>query len=83
MSEKGGLSFRGIAFMTVLAVSAVLKSTLPSLRLSYNMQDKETTVTVLAASAVSVVAPAPPEISAPPKLKPPYSDILGKGNRCN
>ena len=31
---KGGLSLRGVAFMTVLAVLAVLESTLPSFCLS-------------------------------------------------
>ena len=52
------MSLRGAAFITALAVltvSAVLRSTLPSFRLSYKMQDKEATVTVLAASAVSAV----------------------------
>ena len=49
MSEKGGLSLRGIAFMTVLAVltaSAVLESTLPTFRSSYKMQDKGATMMV-------------------------------------
>ena len=32
---KGGLSLRGVAFMMVLTVLAVLKSTLPSVCLSY------------------------------------------------
>ena len=43
---KGGLSLRGVAFMTVLAVLAVLESTLPSFCLSYKLQCQETTVTV-------------------------------------
>ena len=46
---KGWLSLRGVAFMTVLVVltvSAALKSTLPSFRLSYKIQDKEATVTL-------------------------------------
>ena len=50
MSEKGGLSLRGVAFMTVLAVwtvLAVLESTLPSFCFSYRMQYKEAAVTVL------------------------------------
>ena len=68
MSEKGGLSLRGVAFMTVLAVlpvSAVLESTLSSFRLSYKIQDKEATVTVLTVLpvlpvvAVSVVTAIP------------------------
>ena len=42
--------------MTVLTVSTVLESTLPSFRLSYKIQDKEATVTVLAVSAVVAVS---------------------------
>ena len=44
---KGGLSLRGGAFMTVLAVLtavAVLESTLPSFCLSYKIQRNEATV---------------------------------------
>ena len=41
--------------MTVLVVLAVLKSTLPSFCLSYKIQCQETTVTVLAVSAVVAV----------------------------
>ena len=69
---KGGLSLRGVALLTVLAVltvSAVLKNTLPSFRWSYKTQDKEATVTVLtvlAVLAVSVVT------ATPLKLNPPF-----------
>ena len=55
---EGGLSLRGVAFMTVLAVLtdlAVLESTLPSFCLSYKIQYQETTVTVLTVLAVSAV----------------------------
>ena len=47
---KGGLSLRGVAFMTVLAVLTVfafLESTLPSFCLSYQMQHNEATVAAL------------------------------------
>ena len=55
--------------MTVLAVLAALKSTLPSLCLAYKMQCQETTVTVLPVSAVSAV----PVVTATPlKLNPPF-----------
>ena len=52
---KGGLSLRGVAFMTVLAVLTVLENTLLSLCWSYKIQDKEAAVTVLAVMAVSVL----------------------------
>ena len=66
---KGGLSLRGVAFMTVLTVLAVLESTLPSFCWSYKIQDKEATVTVLAVSAVVAVS----VMTAPPlKLNPPF-----------
>ena len=54
MSEKG-VEFKGVAFMTVLAVLTVLESTLPSFCLSYKTQDKEATVTGLTGLAVSAV----------------------------
>ena len=41
------MSLRGVAFMTVLTVSAVLESTLPSFGWSYKIQYQEATVTVL------------------------------------
>ena len=53
---KGGLSLRGVAFMTVLMVLAVLESTLPSFCLSYKIQHNEATVSVLAVSAVMAVS---------------------------
>ena len=71
---KGGLSLRGVAFMTVLAVltvSAVLESALPSFCLSYKIQHNEATVavlTVLAVMAVSVMT------ATPLKLNPPFRD---------
>ena len=55
---KGGLSLRGVAFMTVLAVLTVLESlesTLPSFCWSYKIQDKEATVTVLTVLVVMAV----------------------------
>ena len=64
------MSLRGVAFMTVLTVSAVLESTLPCLRLSYKMQGKEANVTVLAVVALSVMT------ASPLKLNPPLSNIL-------
>ena len=53
---KGGLSLRGVAFMTVLAVLAVLtvlESNLPSFCLSYKIKHNEATVVVLTVLAVS------------------------------
>ena len=50
---KGGLSLRGVAFMTVLAVLTVLESTLPSFCVSYKIQYQEAAVTVLTVLAVS------------------------------
>ena len=75
---KGGLSLRGVAFMTVfggLTVLAVLENTLPSFCLSYKIQHQEATVTVLtvlAVVAVSVVT------ATPLKLNPPFSVILSE-----
>ena len=63
---QGGLSLRGVAFMTVLAVLAVLESTLPSFCLPYTMQCQETTMTALAVVAVSFVT------ATPLKLNPPF-----------
>ena len=48
--------------LAVLTVSAVLESTLPSFRLSYKIQGKEATVTVLAISAVVAIS----DVTAPP-----------------
>ena len=54
---KGGLSLRGVAFMTVWSVLTVLpnlevlESTLASFCLSYKIQCQEVTVTVLAVVA--------------------------------
>ena len=48
-AKGGGVEFKGLAFMAVLAVLtalAVSESTLPSFCLSYKMQCQETTVTV-------------------------------------
>ena len=67
MTEKGGLGLRGVAFMTALAVLTVLESTLPSFCLSYKIQCQETTVTVSAVVAVSVVT------ATPFKLNPSFS----------
>ena len=63
MTEKGGLGLRGVAFMTVLTVLAVLESTLPSFCLSSKIQCQETVLTVWlffsAVLAVSVVTATP------------------------
>ena len=59
---KGRLSLRGLAFMmvsAVLTVLAVLRSTLPSFRLSCKIQDQEATVTVLTVSVVTATPPPP------------------------
>ena len=73
---KGGLGLRGVAFMTVLAVLAVLKSTLPSFCSSYKIQCEETTVTVLTILAVSAVVAVPVVTATPLELNPPLSVIL-------
>ena len=66
---KGGLSLKGVAFMTVLVVLAVLESTLPSCCLAYKIQYQEGSVTGLAVSAVVAV----PVVTATPlKLNPPF-----------
>ena len=68
-TEKGELSLRGVALMTILAALAVFESTLPSFRLSYKIQDEEATVTVLAISAVVAVSVV---TATPLKLNPPF-----------
>ena len=62
--------------MTVLAVSAVLETTLPSLRLSYTIQGKEATLTVLTVLAVLAVVAVSVVTATPLKTQPPFSDIL-------
>ena len=60
---KGGLSLRGVAFMTVLAVLTALPVLETQWRAPcppYKIQNKEATVTVLAVMAVSVVTATPP-----------------------
>ena len=57
---KGGLGLRGVAFMTVLTVSAVLESTLPSCSLSYKIQHNEATVAVLTVVTATPLKPNPP-----------------------
>ena len=66
---KGGLSSRGVAFMTVLAV---LENTLPLLCWPYKMQDKEATVTVLTVLAVMAVVAVSVVTATPLKLNPPF-----------
>ena len=71
---KGGLGLRGIAFTAVLAVLtvlAVLERSLPCFCLSYKIQCQETTVTVLAVSAVSVVTAYPPPLNSTPLFRHP------------
>ena len=73
---KGGLSVRGVAFMTVLAVLTVLvvlESTLPSFCLSYKIQHSEATVAVLTAWAVSAVVADSVVTATPLKPNPPFS----------
>ena len=71
-ARKGGLSLRGVAFMTVLAVLAVLGSALPSFCLSYKIQCQETTVTVLTVLAVSPVVAVSVVTATPLKPNPPF-----------
>ena len=66
---KGGLSLRGVAFMTVLAA---LESTLPSFSLSYKIQHTEVTVAVLTVLAVSAVMAVSVVTATPLKLNPPF-----------
>ena len=70
---KGGLGLRGVAFMTVLAVLAVLESPVPSFCLSYKIQCQETTVTVLTVLAVSAVVAVSVVSATPFKLNPHFS----------
>ena len=58
--------------MTVLTVSAVLESTVPSFRLSYAIQDKEAPVTVLMVLAVSAVVAVSVVMATPLKLNTPF-----------
>ena len=69
---KGGLSLRGVAFMTVLAVLTDLESTLPSFCLSYKIQHNEATVAVLTVLAVSAVMAVSIITATPLKLNPPF-----------
>ena len=71
MSEKGGLSLRGVAFITVLTV---LESTLPSFCLSYNIQQhKEATMAGLVVSVLT---------ATPLKLNPPLLDSAPLSLHC-
>ena len=58
MSEKA-VEFKGVAFVMVLVVLAVLGSNLPCRCLSYKIQDQEATMTALAVVAVSVMTATP------------------------
>ena len=72
---KGGLSLRGVAFMTVLAVLTVLgvlENTLPSFCLSYKIQHNEATVAVWTVLAVSAVMAVSVMTTTPLKLNPPF-----------
>ena len=66
---KGGLSLRGVAFMTVVAV---LENTLPSFCLSYKIQHNEATVAVLTVLAVSAAMAVSVMTATPLKLNPPF-----------
>ena len=70
--RKGGLSLRGVAFMTVLAVLTllvVLVNPLPSFCLSYKIQYQEATVAVLTVLAVSAVMAVPVMTATPLKRR--------------
>ena len=72
---KGGLSLRGVAFMTVFAVLtflAVLESNLPSFCLSYKIHHNEATVAVLTVLAVSAVMEVSVMTATNLKLNPPF-----------
>ena len=74
-SRKGGVEFKGVAFMTVLAVLTVLaslESTLPSVCLSYKIQHSEATVAVFTVLAVSAVMAVSVVTATPLKLNPPF-----------
>ena len=60
--------------MTVLAVLAVLESTLPSVCLSYKIQYNEATVAVLTVLAVSAVMAVSVMTATPLKLNPLFRD---------
>ena len=66
---KGGLSLRGLAFKTVLAV---LESTLPSFCLLYKIQYQEATVTGLTVLAVSAVMAVSVLTATPLQLNLPF-----------
>ena len=73
--RKRGVEFRGVAFMTVLAVLTVLaalESTLPSFCLSYKIQHNEATVAVLTVLAVLAVMAVSVMTAPPLKLQPPF-----------
>ena len=75
MTEKG-LSLRGVALMTVLAVLTVLavpESTLPSFCLSYKLQHYEATMAVLTVLADSAVVAVLVVTATALKLNPPLS----------
>ena len=69
---KGGLSLRGVSFMTVL------ESTLPPSCFSCEVQCQETTVTVLAVVAVSVVTATPLKLT--PLFRRPERVALFSGS---
>ena len=77
---KGGLSLRGVAFMSVLAaltVLAVLENTLPSFCFAYKIQCREVTVAVLTVLAVSAVVAVLVMTATPLKLNPPFPSSRG------
>ena len=82
---KGGLSLRGVAFMTVLAVLTVLESTLPSFCLSYKIQHSEATVAVLTVLAVSAVVAVSVVTATPLKPNPPFRrpESIATGGKSN
>ena len=71
---KGGLSLRGVAVVTVLAVLAVLESTLLCFCLSYKTQHNETTVAVLTVLALSVVMAVSVMTATPLNSTPLFGD---------
>ena len=66
---KGGLSLRGVAFMTVLAV---LESTLPSSCLSYKIEHNEANRGGFDGLAISAVMAVSVMTATSLKLNPPF-----------
>ena len=68
--------------LAVLTVLAVLESTLPSVCLSYKIQQSEATMAVLTVLAVSAAMAVSVMTATPLKLNPPFSVTLIGGHIC-